>query len=170
MTSLAKKIMHKCHVIPPHRFNVLLSVLIQLNKNGSLSTRAFYEYPLSMHNLLSWFNQKEPNDFSLYVDMNVNNVHLDRLDNYIEMLYDELEDKIKAAQSILNLVSKPENLRIMFKNDTLLCALSRVLREDGKKFPDLAILIVNIFCHFSTYSDFQFAISNVSIFKFCNCN
>ena len=88
-------------------------------------------------------------------------VTIDDIDRCTELFYDELEDKIKGSLMIMRLASDPENLKILSKNDTLLCALSRVLREDGKKSLELTIYITCIFSQFSHFADFHHAISNV---------
>lgn len=91
-------------------------------------------------------------------------VSLGQLDLYIELLYEELEEKIRGALAILALVAtRPEHLGRLAKNDTLLSALSRVLREDGKKSLELSIYIAAIFAHLSNYVDFHSVISNVSV-------
>ena len=150
--------MKKCDIIPKLRLPELVAALLEMNRNGSLTSTLSYEFPFVMQNFLSTSN------FLLESEnmIDANNVSFAHLDYYIELLYDELEDKIKGALSILNLVCKPENVSSLSKNDTLLCALSRVLREDGKKSLELSIYIACIFSHFSSYVDFHFAISNVS--------
>lgn len=155
---IAKKVLKRCNVIPKLRFNELISALVELNKNGSLSQTKSYEFPFLMHCFLS-VNQLTLGNIENFDE---NDVCMEKLDHYIELLYDDIDDKIKGALNILNLVNKPENLKFLSKNDTLLCALSRVLREDGKKSLELAIYIVCIFCYFSNYTDFHYAVSNVS--------
>lgn len=160
---LAAKILKRCDIIPKMRLPELFAALLQLNKNGGLSSTASYEFPFAMQNFLStsslFFAESTDGSSDSF---DVTKVSIGKLDFYIELLYEELEEKIKGALSILNLVTKPEHLNSLSKNDTLLCALSRVLREDGKKSLELSIYIAAIFSHFSNYVDFHFTISNVS--------
>jgi hypothetical protein len=86
---------------------------------------------------------------------------IDKLDQYIELLYEDLADKIKASFLILKLSKNSENLIELTTNETLICALARVLREDGKKSLELAINIAFIFACFSNYSQFHSTISQV---------
>lgn len=154
---LARNILKKCDIIPALRLPDVVAALLQLNKNGSLSSTSSYEYPFVMQNFLSHSNLI----FDSENNFDANKVSISQLDYYIELLYDELEDKIKGALSILNLVYKPEHVSRLSKDDTLLCALSRVLREDGKKSLELSIYLTCIFAVFSNYVNFHFAISNV---------
>ncbi len=87
---------------------------------------------------------------------------INKLDEYIELLYEDLSDKIKGSWLILQLSKSSDNLIELTNNETLICALARVLREDGKKSLELAINIVFIFACFSNYSQFHSCISQVS--------
>ena len=71
------------------------------------------------------------------------------LDEYIEQLYETVEEKTKGAAFILKLTQSDCNLGEMADNETLLCALTRVLREDGRKSLELSTLIVASFAKFS---------------------
>ena len=154
---LARRILKKCSTISILRLPEFVSALLQLNRNGSLSSTLLYEFPFATQHFLS---PSIPAEFDDQFD--VNKVSINDLDLYTELLYEELEDKIKGALSILKLAGIPENLSSLAKNDTLLCALSRVLREDGKKSLELSIYIACIFANFAPYVDFHFTISNVS--------
>jgi hypothetical protein len=80
---------------------------------------------------------------------------LEDVDNYIEKLYDSMEDKIKGTYMVLQLARNPDNLEVLVLNETLLGALSRILREDSVKSMDLCINIVYIFYSFSNFSQFH---------------
>ncbi|KAI2808701.1 Kinesin-associated protein 3, partial [Blomia tropicalis] len=163
ISKLAKKIQRKCDIIPNIRLPEVLFALLELNRNGSLSSNLSYEFPFVMQNFLTKNSSLELNQSQIDVGI----VSLGQLDYYIELLYDELEDKIKGAFAIFKLVSDPENIKSLSMNDTLLCALSRVLREDGKKSLELSIYISCIFSHFAQYADFHFAISNYKVGSTC---
>lgn len=101
------------------------------------------------------------------------------IDEYVELLYEELADKIRGSALILQLARHPDNLEELEKNgecrchgwkkleirmneyisivhtEALLSALSRVLREDWRKSLDLSINIIYIFFCFSTYTRFH---------------
>lgn len=163
---LAYRMLQKCDLIPPVRIHDLLYVLLELNDELCLSSSANYEFPISFHNLLA-ISTATTNSLKSSEDIENETVALDQLDRYIELLYDEPEDKIKGAVLILQLASKAEHLPELSRNDTLLCALSRVLREEGKKSLELAIYVVSIFAHFSNYADFQYTISSYKVGSCC---
>lgn len=96
----------------------------------------------------------------------------------MELLYDEIPDKIKGSSLILQLARVPDNLQELTKNgndqvylieyfidkfnsfylfvlESLLSVLARVLREDWRKSIELSINIIYIFFCFSTYSQFH---------------
>lgn len=102
------------------------------------------------------------------------------IDEYVELLYEELPEKIRGSALILQLARHPDNLEELEKNgeyhdlefnlevriqlvnllffvntEALLSALSRVLREDWRKSLDLSINIIYIFFCFSTYTRFH---------------
>eukprot|EP00117_Sycon_ciliatum_P036848 scpid26283/ scgid27679/ Kinesin-associated protein 3; SpKAP115 len=81
--------------------------------------------------------------------------HLDDLENYIELLYEEEDQRLKGTGYILQLFRSPHNLEELVENETLLSALSRVLREDWKTNPKLAINIIYCFFCISAYSVFH---------------
>lgn len=58
---------------------------------------------------------------------------LENIEEYIEGLYEEMPDKIISTRNILQLARVPHNMQVLTENESLISALSRVLREDGKK-------------------------------------
>mmetsp|Transcript_18523 Transcript_18523/g.35810 ORF Transcript_18523/g.35810 Transcript_18523/m.35810 type:complete len:776 (-) Transcript_18523:393-2720(-) len=85
--------------------------------------------------------------------------NLEDLPDYLEKLYEEMEDKIRATGQIAALARRTENLEVLLTSDNLLSALARVLREDGRKSIDLAINIISVFFSFSHFSQFHQVIS-----------
>ena len=73
-------------------------------------------------------------------------VNIEDLDNYIQMFYEEdIQEKLKAAQSVLYLCLSNENMEIMLEHETLLGTVSRTLRDDYKKSIELTLYLLNIF-------------------------
>jgi hypothetical protein len=60
------------------------------------------------------------------------------LDNYIDLLYEEIEDKERGAKLVLQLTRNPEFLEEVLAKETVLTALARVLREDWNKSMQLS--------------------------------
>ncbi|CAL8098284.1 unnamed protein product [Calicophoron daubneyi] len=89
--------------------------------------------------------------------------HLTDVDEYLELLYEDLPDKLRASALILQLARNPDNLEELFQNETLVGALARVLREDWKKSTDLATNITYIFFCFSSFSNFHGVIIHFKI-------
>ncbi|XP_055614070.1 kinesin-associated protein 3 [Uranotaenia lowii] len=89
------------------------------------------------------------------------------IDEYIELLYEDLPEKIKGSRLILQLARDPDNLGELEKNEAVLSALSRVLREDWRRSLDLSTNIIYIFFCFSTYTNFHTVIVNYKIGSLC---
>jgi len=80
---------------------------------------------------------------------------MDRLDRYVEQMYDDPETATQATYMILQLARSPENLEQLLENEALLGLLARLLQEEGPKSMDLAINILYILYSFSNFSQFH---------------
>lgn len=89
------------------------------------------------------------------------------MDNYMELLYEDIASKIKGTALILQLARKPDNLEELVQNETILGALARVLREDWKKSTELATNIIYTFFCLSAFSQFHAVISHFKIGALC---
>ncbi|KAF8770700.1 Kinesin-associated protein 3 like protein [Argiope bruennichi] len=89
------------------------------------------------------------------------------IDSYIELLYEEIPEKIKASALVLQLARQTGNLNVLRKNEILLGALARVLREDGRKSIELSTNIVHIFCCFSVFTQFHPVIAQHKVGSLC---
>lgn len=89
------------------------------------------------------------------------------IDEYIELLYEELPERIRGSAFILQLARNPDNLEELEKNEAVLSALSRVLREDWRKSLDLSTNIIYTFFCFSTYTHFHSVIVQYKIGSLC---
>ncbi|XP_076181693.1 kinesin associated protein 3 isoform X1 [Ptiloglossa arizonensis] len=92
---------------------------------------------------------------------------ISNVDSYIELLYEEIPGKIKGSSLILQLARVPDNLHELTKNESLLSALARVLREDWRRSIELSTNIVYIFFCFSTYSQFHSIVLEYRIGSLC---
>ncbi|XP_043798078.1 kinesin-associated protein 3 isoform X4 [Apis laboriosa] len=92
---------------------------------------------------------------------------ISNVDNYIELLYEEIPGKIKGSSLILQLARVPDNLHELTKNESLLSALARVLREDWRRSIELSTNIIYIFFCFSTYSQFHNIVLEYRIGSLC---
>ena len=89
--------------------------------------------------------------------------NINNLDDYVELLYEEVPAKVKGSALILQLARNPDNLEELSQNETLLGALSRVLREEWKVSIDLCTNIIYVFFCFSTFSQFHPIIASIYI-------
>merc|ERR1719216_432453 len=85
------------------------------------------------------------------------------MEDYIELLYEEVAGKIRGSGLILQLARNPDNLEELSQNETLLGALSRVLREEWRASIDLTTNIIYIFFCFSTFTQFHPIIARYKI-------
>lgn len=79
-------------------------------------------------------------------------VSLDNLDTYLEDLYEDIPQKLVSTSAILELARTPSNIPLLLSHSSLLSALARVLREDGRKSIDLSLSLMSIFYVFSFFS------------------
>ncbi|XP_050693391.1 kinesin-associated protein 3-like isoform X4 [Eriocheir sinensis] len=146
---LAKEVVDKCKLIHPsklgevqHLIGYLLSRK-EAGKDGNVS-----------------LDHPDPGEAQEQANLN-------ELDSYMEMLYEEMPDKVRGASLILQLARNPDYLEELCQNETVLGALARVLREDWKKSLDLSYNIVYIFFCFSVFSNFHTVISHFKIGSLC---
>ncbi|KAF5307810.1 hypothetical protein FQR65_LT06682 [Abscondita terminalis] len=99
--------------------------------------------------------------------VNVEVANINCLNEYIELFYEELPDKIKASQLILHLAKVSENLESLAKNETVLSALARVLREDWKRSIVLSTNLIFTFFCFSSHTCFHPVVLQYKIGSLC---
>uniref|UniRef100_A0A1I8GKV7 Kinesin-associated protein 3 n=1 Tax=Macrostomum lignano TaxID=282301 RepID=A0A1I8GKV7_9PLAT len=85
------------------------------------------------------------------------------VEDYMELLYEDIPEKVHASALILQLARNPDNLEELFNNETLIGALARVLKEDWKSSYDLSINIIYVFFCFSSFSNFHPVIAHFRI-------
>lgn len=146
LNSLAKEIVEKCKLIHPSRIKDVEQTLYYLQKrqkaedNGSLWPRK----PM---------DDKQPDEDASNPLDEVSS--MDNMEQYIEGLYEEIPEKVSSTRHILQLARIPENMEALITNDSLISALSRVLREENKKSMELVTNIMYIFFCFSNFSAFH---------------
>uniref|UniRef100_A0A3Q2E2F0 Kinesin-associated protein 3a n=1 Tax=Cyprinodon variegatus TaxID=28743 RepID=A0A3Q2E2F0_CYPVA len=91
---------------------------------------------------------------------------INSLDQYVKLLYEEIQEKIRGARLILKLALNPDNLLELMRQSAI-SALARVLSEDWRQSVDLATTIVHIFFCFSSFSKFHCMISEFKIGALC---
>lgn len=83
-------------------------------------------------------------------------VQITEIDTYLENLYaDDMDLKLKGCISILYLCFSSEHMEEMINHESLLPAVSRILRDDYKKSLDLSLYLLNVFYAYSHFTDFH---------------
>ena len=80
---------------------------------------------------------------------------VDDLDSYLECMYDSVLEKVDATGKIAELAGRTQDLEALLMHEPLIGALSRVLREDGKKSIELSTNILTVFFAISNFSQFH---------------
>ncbi|KAM9832060.1 kinesin-associated protein 3a [Neosynchiropus ocellatus] len=141
--SLARKVVEECRLIHPSKVHEVDQLLFYL-QNRQQSNGEAEKSRVSPRDLPSCAGVE------LGEEANIN-----RVDEYVELLYEDVQEKIRGAALILQLAQNPDNLEELLQNETALGALARVLREDWKQSLDLAATVVCIFFCFSSFSQFH---------------
>jgi hypothetical protein len=152
INGLAKEVIHQCKLIPSSRLNEVQQLLSYLqqrpdNKPANMSDKM---RPMTSSQLMR--NDDMVDIINHQMDEQAS---MGKLDSYIELLYEELEGKIRGTSLILQLAKQNENLQDLSLNESLIGALYRVLREDGRKHYALAVNIAFTFFYFASYSSFH---------------
>ncbi|XP_011501080.1 PREDICTED: kinesin-associated protein 3 [Ceratosolen solmsi marchali] len=158
VTLLAREIIDKCSLIHESKLHEVEQLIYYLqnrkSSGGDFENAGQPPRPMS--------------STSLNVDSgDIERAIISNIDDYIELLYEDISDKIKGSSSILKLTRIPDNLQELSKNETLLSVLARVLREDWKKSIELSINIIYIFFCFATYSQFHNIVVDYRIGSLC---
>ena len=165
ITALAKEVIHKCKLIHPSKVPEVEQLLYYLqnrktvaktqetlNKVSSDTSDAEGNSRVqsaSLHRYSPVQDEDKSKDSPGEI-ANINN-----LDDYIELLYEEVPAKVRGSSLILQLARNPDNLEELSQNEVLQGALSRVLREEWKVSIDLCTNIIYVFFCFSTFSGFH---------------
>ena len=120
MRQLAEDIVTKCPLVSPTRLPEIEQLLYYLQTRPVTSSNS----PSNTKSLSESPDAEEANIYDL--------------DNYIDLLYEEIEDKERGAKLILQLTRNPEFLEEVLTKETVLTALARVLREDWNKSMQLS--------------------------------
>ena len=178
ITALAKEVINKCKLIHPSKVPEVEQLLYYLqnrkehrntNGGGSSTTasgnnvdsgnddpeHALRVQSASLHRYSPVPNSDDGDKQEM--------ANINYLEDYIELLYEEVASKVKGSNSILQLARNPDNLEELSQNETLLGALSRVLREDWKVSIDLSTNIIYVFFCFSTFSQFHPIIAHYKV-------
>lgn len=150
ISGLAREVVHQCKLIPHSRLSEVQQLLSYLQQRPDVKTNSNEKSRPAT--AISILKNDEMNDILGQTDELSS---MAKLDSYVELLYEEVEGKIRGTSLILQLAKQNENLQDLSQNEALIGALYRVLREDGRKHYALAINITFIFFYFASFSSFH---------------
>ncbi|XP_051926084.1 kinesin-associated protein 3a [Hippocampus zosterae] len=154
-SALARKVVEECHLIHPSKLNEVEQLLFYLQTRRASSDEREKK-------------QSSPGDFAPCAGVELNEeVNINNIDEYLELLYEDMQEKIRGATLIFQLARNPDNLEELKQNEMALAALARVLREDWKQSVDLATTIICIFFCFSSFSQFHGLVTHFKIGALC---
>ncbi|XP_077308726.1 kinesin-associated protein 3 isoform X2 [Lithobates pipiens] len=158
ISSLARKVVEECKLIHPTKLPEVEQLLYYLqNRRDGLTSKEKKEK-----------KNGKPKDPPPFEGMEIDEVaNINDMDEYIELLYEDIPDKVRGSALILQLARNPDNLEELLLNETALGALARVLREDWKQSVELATNIIYIFFCFSSFSQFHGLITHYKIGALC---
>uniref|UniRef100_A0A4W3JM48 Kinesin-associated protein 3a n=1 Tax=Callorhinchus milii TaxID=7868 RepID=A0A4W3JM48_CALMI len=153
--SLARKVVEECKLIHPSKLAEVEQLLYYLQNRR--------ESPPGREKKSS-----KPKDPPPFEGMEIDEIaNINDIDDYIELLYEDIPDKVRGSALILQLARNPDNLEELLQNETALGALARVLREDWKQSAELATNIIYIFFCFSSFTQFHGLITHYKIGALC---
>ncbi|XP_056276771.1 kinesin-associated protein 3-like [Pseudoliparis swirei] len=158
--ALAKKVVEECKLIPASRLPQVEQLLyyLQNRKSSPVEGKAEKKEKRTM----------KPRELTPFEGMELDEeASVTRVDEYIELLYEGVPEKIRGSALILQLARNPDNLEELLHNEAALGALARVLREDWKQSVELATIIIYIFFCFSSFSQFHGVVSHYKIGALC---
>lgn len=147
VASLAAEVVDRCKLIHPSKLPEVEQLLYYLQNRKETSASA----GVKKGELTGKLKEPPP-----YEGMELDEVaNINDIDEYVELLYEDIPEKVRGTALILQLARNPDNLEELHTNETALGALIRVLREDWKRSVELATNIIYIFFCFSSFSQFH---------------
>ncbi|KAL3046963.1 hypothetical protein OYC64_021232 [Pagothenia borchgrevinki] len=154
-SSLARKVVEECRLIHSSKLLEVEQLLFYL-QNRKQSNDNQEKKHISSREL------KPYTGVELDEEASINSI-----DEYVERLYEDIQEKIRGATLIFQLARNPDNLEELIQNEAAIGALARVLREDWKQSVDLATTIIYVFFCFSSFSQFHGLVTHFKIGALC---
>ncbi|XP_036421219.1 kinesin-associated protein 3b [Colossoma macropomum] len=155
---LARKVVEECKLIHPSKVAEVEHLLFYLQNRKKPGSKAEKEEKKLM----------KPRELTPFEGMEIDEeANINKIEEYVELLYENIPEKIRGSTLILHLARNPDNLEELLHNETALGALARVLREDWKQSVELATTIVYVFFCFSSFSQFHGLITHYKIGALC---
>ena len=152
---LAKEVVDKCKLIHPSRLPEVEQMLYYLQQRKGVKEDEDQDKKKKKE-----IDPFDSNEFD-------ESANLNDIEDYMEMLYEDTPTKIKGSGLILQVARNPDNLTELAQNETVLSALARILREEGKSSTELTTNIIYTFFCFSSFSEFHGVISHHKVGALC---
>ncbi|XP_037932286.1 kinesin-associated protein 3-like [Teleopsis dalmanni] len=168
--SLAREVVDKCDLIHKSQLADVEQIIFYLknrkdNAGSDIADNNSHHRSASLHRTSA--RTMHTSTTTATSTPTASEVSINNIDEYVELLYEDLSDRIRGSAMILQVARNPDNLEELEKNEACLSALSRVLREDWRKSLDLSTNIIYIFFCFSTYTKFHPVIVQYKIGSLC---
>ncbi|XP_073732458.1 kinesin-associated protein 3b [Misgurnus anguillicaudatus] len=156
--SFARKVVDECRLIHASKLPEVEHLLLYLQNRKKPSSKLEKKEKKPV----------KPRELMPFEGMDIDEeANINKIDEYMELLYEGIPEKIRGSTLILQLARNPDNLEELLHNETALGALARVLREDWKQSVELATTIVYVFFCFSSFSQFHGLITHYKIGLLC---
>ncbi|MGH0175895.1 UNVERIFIED_CONTAM: hypothetical protein FKN15_071744 [Acipenser sinensis] len=121
IASLSRKVVEECKLIHPSKLAEVEQLLFYLqNRRDTPTGREKKEKKLS-----------KPKDPPPFEGMEIDEVaNINDMDDYIELLYEEIPDKVRGSALILQLARNPDNLEELLQNGNFLWFVSKLREYD----------------------------------------
>ncbi|EGD78885.1 hypothetical protein PTSG_11792 [Salpingoeca rosetta] len=156
--ALAEQIMHKCSYIRPDQRLQLEQLLLYLQQRNEGKSKDELDREATMARAQRHMLEDGSADIK---------ASLRDVDDYLERLYDDGQQKLMGSKYILQLARNPDNLEELVQNEAFMQALSRIIREEGMRNPELQTNLLTVFYFFSSFSQFHEIISSYKIGATC---
>ncbi|XP_045543832.1 kinesin-associated protein 3a isoform X2 [Salmo salar] len=152
IATLARRVVEECRLIHPSELPEVEQLLFYLQNRKKPDKQ----------------EKHSPRDLTPFEGMELDEeANINSIDDYVELLYEDIPEKVRGATLILHLARNPDNLEELLQNETALGALARVLREDWKQSVDMATTIIYVFFCFSSFSQFHGLVTHYKIGALC---
>ena len=167
--ALAREVVEKCRLISESKLPIVERLLHQLRQRDFASEVEVQQQEDERQEMLMQQRRNRGRNFSI-IDMENQQqpipkfgadvfgreaTRVDDLEGYLEQLYEDMPQKERGTYHISRLAAQPETLPLLLEHETLLGALSRVLREEGRKSVTLTFNILYTFFSISHFSEFH---------------
>ncbi|XP_040579516.1 kinesin-associated protein 3 [Lepeophtheirus salmonis] len=172
ITALAKEVINKCKLIHPSKIPEVEQLLYYLQKRKDHHGKSPQQQQSCSTSDETESNSNRSQSASLHRYSPITTedpgklqslANINDVEDYIELLYEDLPSKVKGSDLLLQLARNPDNLEELSLNETLLGAISRVLREEWRSSIELSTNIIYLFFCFSTFSSFHSLVSRYKV-------